>query len=78
MKEVYLYGCENCGVVIAIEVNKGNVFFVSTCSGCRGEGRFYERITIKQSFNDDMFGNIEGNRFVVEERSCDNTSKKEE
>lgn len=73
MKEVYLYGCEDCGVVIAIESNKGNVFYVAMCVGCNNSGKFYERITIKPAY--DMLLNCTGNRFVVEERSCDNKEK---
>jgi hypothetical protein len=51
MKEVFLYGCEECGVVIAIEGNRGKTFYVNHCVGCANMGRWYERILIAHGSN---------------------------
>lgn len=51
MREVYLYGCEECGVVISVYEDKGNKFFISACVGCMNHGRFYERIYVGQGSN---------------------------
>jgi hypothetical protein len=76
MKEIYLYGCEECGVVISLEQDKGAVFYVVSCSGCNGNGRFYEKIVVKNKY--DMWCNYVGTCFVVgaiEEKKNDTTEE---
>lgn len=51
MKEVYLYRCEKCFVVMALEGDRGSKFYLDMCDACKEwvdfekivtcEGRFY-------------------------------------
>jgi hypothetical protein len=76
MKEIYLYGCEECGIVISLEQDKGAVFYVVSCSGCKDNGRFYEKIVVKNKY--DMLWNngniLRRNMFCIEEKN-DTTEK---
>lgn len=70
--EVYLYGCEACGVVIVSNVNKDEIYYTG-CQGCNRH-EFHTKIIIKAAY--DMFGVFQGNRFVVEEKK-DGSKEKE-
>ena len=45
MKEVYLYRCELCGVVIAELSNRGSKFYIDECSACKHWADF-EKVNI--------------------------------
>lgn len=45
MREVYLYRCDRCGTVVALNNDRGNGFYVDQCSACK-EWSDYQKIVV--------------------------------
>jgi hypothetical protein len=67
MKEVYLYGCEDCGTIKYSKIDKGSVWCVMCFGGCR-QCAFHERVLVGQGPN-----LYKESQCYVEEKKDDNT-----
>jgi hypothetical protein len=50
MNEVYLYRCQICKLAVIADEDKGSVWYIVNCAGCK-IGQFYEKIVIAQREN---------------------------
>jgi len=67
--EVFLYRCDRCGTVIAIENDRGSKFYVDKCEACK-EWSDYDKIIMKIDI-------YQGSRFMVEEKKDDSKEKEQ-
>jgi len=70
MTEVYLYRCDRCGTVIALDNDRGHKFYIDDCSACKHWADF-EKIVLGPAY--DMFGVFQGHRFTLEEKKDGNS-----
>lgn len=62
MKEVFLYMCEECGMCMFGNSDKGNVSYNNYCAGCK-QASFFKKIVLRPAY--DMFANFQGTKFVT-------------
>ena len=67
MKEVYLYMCEECGMCMFDNNDKGNVSYSSYCAGCK-RASFFKKVIITTEFNLKPYRNETRSVFAVKEK----------
>jgi len=73
MKEVYLYMCEECGMCMFENSDKGMASYSTYCVGCK-QGSFFKKVVTQNYLG--PFGDIVSRFVLLEKKNDSKTSEK--